>query len=231
MYVQGPSCGTVPLPRRFLLEQMLKRATLTRVALNWWVREYVHPRGRVCDVGGGREPSYAQFVGSRVGWIIVDLNPQVQPTVVAELQRLPFPCGVFDTVCCFNVLEHIYEAQMCAEEMFRMLAPGGRLYLFVPFLIGIHADPHDYHRYTGAALERLFRDAGFEQVEVFSFFGFFSALFNLGRPIFPCRYVRALIGLGFAAADTVLYRLKPGLVEKHVLAYAVRAVKSERGSA
>ena len=41
-------------------------------------------------------------------------------------------------------------------------APGGRLYLVVPFLVRVHGDPHDFFRHTASALQESLRRAGFD---------------------------------------------------------------------
>jgi SAM-dependent methyltransferase len=210
-----------------VFDHLWQGKSLTRTALNWWVREYVKPSGRVCDVGGGRTPSYAQFVNNRDGWVIIDVEAATRPSVVAMLQRLPFQPAVFDTVCCFNVLEHVYEAQIAVREMFRVLRPGGELFIFVPFLVNVHADPYDYHRYTGAALEKLLVEEGFRQVEITTFFGLCSSLLNLGLPLIPSRIARAVLGLCTMAVDVLLYRLRPDIVQNFVISYAVSARKHE----
>jgi SAM-dependent methyltransferase len=147
--------------------------------------------------------------------------------VVAALQAMPFKSGSFDNLCCFNVLEHVYEAKTSVQEMFRVLHPRGSLFIFVPFLVNVHPDPYDYHRYTGAALEKLLIEAGFRQVEVTTFFGLCSSLLNLGLPLIPFRIARAVIGLCTMALDTFLYGLKPAIVQNYVIAYAASAKKIE----
>jgi hypothetical protein len=45
-------------------------------------------------------------------------------------------------------LEHVRQAESCFSEMLRILKPGGAIILSVPFLYPIHADPHDFGRFT-----------------------------------------------------------------------------------
>jgi len=213
------------LPWQTVWNNLLLGKSFTRIALNYWVGSHVKTFGRVCDVGGGRTPSYSRFVSNRDGWVIVDVEARTQPSVVSAVQTLPFQAAVFDNLLCFNVLEHVYEIQISIREMFRVLRPGGRLFIFVPFLVNVHPDPYDYHRYTGAALERVLSEVGFEQIEVTVFFGIFSSLLNLGLVLIPFRTVRAVIGLCTMALDALLYRLKPTLVGNYVIAYAVDAKK------
>jgi SAM-dependent methyltransferase len=47
-------------------------------------------------------------------------------------EELPFPDGHFGTVVCFEVLEHLVEPRRAAQELFRVLRPGGFLVVSVP---------------------------------------------------------------------------------------------------
>jgi SAM-dependent methyltransferase len=47
-------------------------------------------------------------------------------------ERLPFSDAVFDVVFSHEVLEHVADDRICAEEMIRVARPGGRIVIFVP---------------------------------------------------------------------------------------------------
>ena len=50
----------------------------------------------------------------------------------ADMARVPFRAGVFDAVIAHYTFEHVTELEACADEMTRVLAPGGILYVSVP---------------------------------------------------------------------------------------------------
>ncbi len=52
------------------------------------------------------------------------------------------------------------------DEMGRVLAPGGWIYLQAPFIIGYHPGPEDYWRFTRAGLTRLVERAGVTPLRV-----------------------------------------------------------------
>ncbi len=97
-------------------------------------------RGRVLDDGCGvgayleRMAAQAQFA---VG-VEFDLERAVQAgrkiaaVACAAGERLPFPAGSFDLVLSHEVLEHVADDRAAAEEIARVLRPGGRLVLFAP---------------------------------------------------------------------------------------------------
>jgi SAM-dependent methyltransferase len=70
--------------------------------------------------------------------------------------------GVFDTVLLSDVLEHVPEPVSLLLEVARILSPGGRLILNVPFMYWLHEVPNDYFRYTEYGLTALAKRAGFE---------------------------------------------------------------------
>jgi ubiquinone/menaquinone biosynthesis C-methylase UbiE len=56
-------------------------------------------------------------------------DPEHVAAVQGDSERLPFPAGAFDVVTCANSFHH-YPHQDCAvAEMYRVLKPGGRLFL------------------------------------------------------------------------------------------------------
>ena len=52
--------------------------------------------------------------------------------VNAAGENLPLPAASFDFILNHEVLEHVLDDRKCVEEMVRVLAPGGRMAIFVP---------------------------------------------------------------------------------------------------
>ncbi|HUV26702.1 MAG TPA: class I SAM-dependent methyltransferase [Anaerolineales bacterium] len=52
--------------------------------------------------------------------------------VNAAGEKLPLPAASFDFILNHEVLEHVLDDRKCVEEMVRVLAPGGRMAIFVP---------------------------------------------------------------------------------------------------
>ena len=84
-----------------------------------------------------------------------------------DIQALTYPDGSFDAVLCIEVLEHVADPFKAVAEIKRVLRPGGRLLLTVPFLGAFHGksgltpgheDYPDYWRFTHQGLQLMFRD-------------------------------------------------------------------------
>jgi SAM-dependent methyltransferase len=65
-----------------------------------------------------------------------------------------------------EIFEHCPDPTAVMAEAFRVLRPGGVLFLTVPFLWPLHDLPHDEYRFTPASLERHLRAAGFDEVKL-----------------------------------------------------------------
>lgn len=182
--------------------------TPARILMNFAIRRCVQLRGRVADLGGGKNPSYWRFLdASGVELVRVDLPGVGRPDVAACLEVcLPFAANVFDVVLLFNVLEHVYAADQLLAEICRVLRPGGRLYLFVPFLAQVHLDPEDYCRYTGFALARMFEGAGFSSWEVMPVGEACQSVVAAAYPLLFVRLLRLLALMAARLGDALLGR-------------------------
>ena len=89
-------------------------------------------------------------------------SPARAADVVGVAERLPFRDACADGLILMAVLEHVADEQATLAEAARVLRPGGRLLVDVPFLQGYHASPADYRRYTEQGLRAELERHGFE---------------------------------------------------------------------
>jgi len=119
--------------------------------------------GLVLDLGGEWQDRRGQFrPPAREGlrWVCLNVDAQAAPDVLADVEAVPFRDGCADAVVCTEVLEHVLRPEQVVRECARLLRPGGRLILSMPFLARVHADPHDYQRFTASKLIHLLTEAG-----------------------------------------------------------------------
>lgn len=126
-----------------------------------------HARGALLDLGCGKVPLYAIYAPHVDAVTCVDWAPGEHIDLACDLsQPLPFGDARFDTIVLSDVLEHMPDPELVWREMTRVLRPGGKVVMNVPFYYSVHAHPHDYYRYTSFALERFVRINGLELVEL-----------------------------------------------------------------
>ncbi|WP_433057710.1 class I SAM-dependent methyltransferase [Dactylosporangium sp. CS-033363] len=76
--------------------------------------------------------------------------------IVTDLRRLPLADGSLAGGVSIAVLEHVPDPDAHIAEMHRVLRPGGRMLVFVPFMQPFHASPYDFQRYTEVGLREQF---------------------------------------------------------------------------
>lgn len=146
--------------------------TIYRILLHRLVRRFgVVWTGRGLDLGAPAETSYRRFLSPELTVVTADLHPRQPGIPSVDLNApLPYADGSFDVVLCLNALYIVDDPAALLREAHRVMRPGGRLVLAVPFVAPEMPEPHDYCRWTAEGLTRLIRSAGFE-LEVLERFG------------------------------------------------------------
>ena len=104
----------------------------------------------------GARNLYIGGAGARPeGYINLDLFAVPGVDVSADVQHLPFGDGLFHSVECDAVLEHVRDAQAAMREIERVTAPGGFIHVVTPFCHPFHEYPRDYRRFTIDGLKAI----------------------------------------------------------------------------
>ncbi len=145
----------------------------------------IAPGSRVLEVGCGagfetrRLLEHAEVIGLDISPLAVAAARQAVPrgrwACGAADVGLPFAHASFEAIYCCEVIEHLLDVRRALEEMRRVLAPGGLLFLSTPYhgmvknlalaLLGFerHFDPVGPHIrfFTVRSLTKLLRESGF----------------------------------------------------------------------
>lgn len=146
-----------------------------------------HASGRLLDLGCGFVPLYGMYKEYASDAVCVDWENTLHPSPHLDLTcdlngTLPLPDKEFDTILLTDVLEHIHDPSCLWNEMTRVLKPGGKVIVGVPFLYPIHEAPHDYFRYTEHALHAFCERSGLKVLSLDIFGGLAAMLIEvLGR--------------------------------------------------
>ena len=146
-----------------------------------------HLHGPLLDVGCGSKPYRSLFaVESYVG---LDIDSEVaRLRGVADAfydgNRFPFPDAQYQSVLCNQVLEHVFQPEAFVQEIWRVLQPGGKLLLTIPFVWDEHEQPHDFARYSSFGLRALLERNGLRVLEQRKLLDDFSVLVQLAIAYF-----------------------------------------------
>ncbi|MFP4430610.1 MAG: methyltransferase domain-containing protein [Spirochaetaceae bacterium] len=148
------------------------------------------PTSRVLDIGCATGRLLEEF--KRAGWEPAGVEvcePAAEyarqnrgvEVFVGTLEESRFPEGHFGVVHSSHVIEHIADARAFVQEIYRVLAPGGRLVIVTPDRGGFQARlfgsrwrsviPDHVHLFTAKGLKRLLEDVGFDVLRKVSWGG------------------------------------------------------------
>ncbi len=138
----------------------------------------------IIDIGGGRRFSkelakYKKYFANSQ-YKTLDSDPKTKPDILADAQKLPLKNNSVDAVICKSLLEHVPQPQKVVEEIYRILKPKGKCFVYVPFLYCYHGSESkykDYYRFTQDGLKYLFRK--FSKIEICPVRGHLETIFYL----------------------------------------------------
>lgn len=189
--------------RRQLLDKYLEDA-----------RKYM--KGRVLDVGGKKESKRGNFrppLEQVDKWEYLNVDETTNPDYCCSAEDIPLEPNSIDTVLLVEVLEHVESPKAVLREISRILKPGGKLILSMPFIYPIHPDPSDFQRYTDSKLQKLLNLNGIKIIEMRPMGYYFTVLADilyLGIKKSASRLLRRLCLVLFYIIKPFLFKLDNG---------------------
>jgi len=133
----------------------------------------------IIDIGGGlrilrdrgnwfsKNNAWIEPLLKNVEYKIMDPMDTYNPDIMGDIHKMPFTNESQDAIVCLSVLEHVEDPIRAAQELYRVLKPGGQLFVYVPFLYYYHAEKGyygDFWRFTEDSLRVMFKN--FSQFEI-----------------------------------------------------------------
>ena len=97
----------------------------------------------------------------------LDIDPKSGANYIADIcqkNEKIIPSEHFDIVVCTEVLEHTLQPFDAVDEIYRILKPGGKALISVPYNFRIHGPLPDCWRFTEHGLRALFKN--FKEIEL-----------------------------------------------------------------
>lgn len=141
----------LPFLWEFLLDGRTPARAMSDVAMQALLPGLGGP-GTIIELGAAGD-YYKNFVPSGQRYLTSNLAPGCD--VRLDMTKLDLADSSVDALVSVFALEHLYDFEAVFAEQQRVLKPGGRLLLVVPFLYYYHAAPDDFFRFTASALDRL----------------------------------------------------------------------------
>ena len=113
------------------------------------------------SVGAGMDYLYSDE--AEITLVGTDVYPSPNIHIICDGHQLPFADGTFHGVVVQAVMEHVLDPTKVAEEIWRVLVPGGVIYAETPFIQQVHEQGYDFTRFTLSGHRWLFR--GFREIE------------------------------------------------------------------
>lgn len=125
----------------------------------------IRPSDMILDAGAGSRPYERYFVHAQYESTdfedIFHKPSKERHDFICSLDSIPRPDNYYDAIINTQVIEHVEYPQKMINEFYRVLKPGGKLFLTAPQGWGVHGAPYHFYNFTLYGLGSLFRNAGF----------------------------------------------------------------------
>ncbi len=117
----------------------------------------------VLNTGSGFEKVFRRAFSKYSDLFRIGLPHTEKVDVFGDAMDMPINDDSVDLLFSSSVIEHITDPELTVREIFRIIKPGGSVYIEIPFIRAHHWDS-DFQRYTIMGIESLFGRHGFQLV-------------------------------------------------------------------
>jgi len=127
-----------------------KWATYRRQMLDYLQDYYKHLyKGVVLDIGGRDRGNFIKPKEKVKKWIFADINSEYNPDIILDVTDMHhIQSDSIDIINAIELFEHVKDIEKGLKECYRVLKKNGLIFISMPFLYPIHADPNDFQRWT-----------------------------------------------------------------------------------
>ncbi len=138
---------------------------------------------KILDVGGGtrfmKRMKIFESLFAHVDYKTLDVSADYHPDIIGDIHAIPMEDSSVDGIICRSVLEHVERPADAVREMYRILRPGGLVFVQVPSTYPYHARTGfgaypDYWRFFDDTLRLIFKD--FSDIKLQKHGGWFAAM-------------------------------------------------------
>lgn len=171
--------------RSFVKENLGLRKLYHRLFGQYLSEVLLKAKGKVLDIGCGSGSTIEEL--RRLGCKVYGIEPNPKAAQACIEKGLDVACGVldsldytdnfFDTVIMMNVVEHLPSPKRTLDKIYRILRPGGHVYIYCPnansymaaffreFWYGWHVPFHLYH-FTPETMSELIGTSPFKTIKM-----------------------------------------------------------------
>ena len=172
-FINGINC-------KYLKQYFTGKTSLFRHYQNIFIKLYGKEcKGKVIEIGADKFYEYKNYFPNVNEYVHTNISGDCD-MILDVTDMCSIADNSVDAIICISVLEHIWEYQRAIDEIERVLKPGGKLLLTVPFGFPIH-DKLDYWRFTSEFYTKKLKK--FNILSLTNFGGRLSTIVNsLQRP-------------------------------------------------
>ncbi len=195
------------------------RTTNRRLALNKLLKLHENLyQGTVLDIGG-RDRGKTQKPKNKVlKWIFADIEEKHHPDIILNVEDMNIiQTQTIDTINAIELFEHVENTEKAIAECLRVLKNDGTFILSVPFLFYIHADPHDFIRWTKNKWINVLEKNGFKILKTEITGRFFTVITNMHKVLIQALppIIRHILYFTFPLLDLIKQMDKLNVVKNH----------------